>query len=556
MRKKIILAIFSLMVLSFLLFLSLGSFSSASVQPSNFNGLPSGFTPKVGYYHGFLGGRISLWDAEGNIYQSADGINFNKITRESLSKQGLPLEFKPTLGYYHNLTNSDGQVVLWNVFGASYQTKSGKGSKWLPASYNDTRGLPIGFKPVASRYSPLSKSEEGNLNLWDLSGNQYRRTDVLASWVRVNASNVFPQNIPPLFSYYFNNKGVIILDTLQGSNYRWYNVKGNLVVYKSNPPSGDGVPPEKINVTGLPSGIPTLGYADYIRNKVVVWYGNDAYESSNGVDFVKVNIGNVLCSSNLQCDDFNERTYDECINPGTQNSYCRHTEISCLADVECGYTGYIGEEYCSQNTNLYRDYQSSVCVDAGSINSYCSVNISSRLVEECIYGCSNNSCNSPIQCIDIDGGINYYLRGNTSKGNVTYNDYCTNSSNILEFYCSNNTIQNIQYSCANGCFQGTCLPSPTQCTQDNQCGSVVSQLTCEGNDVHNVTQYPVCNNGVCGSRTFDFFVQYCPFGCSQGTCLPSPTQCTQDNQCGSVVSQLTCEGNDVHNVTQYPVCNN
>ncbi|MEM3113442.1 MAG: hypothetical protein QXI33_03405, partial [Candidatus Pacearchaeota archaeon] len=50
--------------------------------------------------------------------------------------------------------------------------------------------------------------------------------------------------------------------------------------------------------------------------------------------------------------------------------------------------------------------------------------------------------------------------------------------------------------------------------------------------VHNVTQYPVCNNGVCGSRTFDFFVQYCPFGCSQGTCQNnSIDECSINSDC-------------------------
>ncbi|MEM3113509.1 MAG: LamG-like jellyroll fold domain-containing protein, partial [Candidatus Pacearchaeota archaeon] len=80
--------------------------------------------------------------------------------------------------------------------------------------------------------------------------------------------------------------------------------------------------------------------------------------------------------------------------------------------------------------------------------------------ETCDDGNTNNGdgCSSTCQheCIDSDGGINYYLRGNTSKGNVTYTDYCTNSTTILEFYCNNNIIQNIQSSCTNGCSQGEC----------------------------------------------------------------------------------------------------
>ena len=495
---KIVLGIICLLLFAILLS-NFSILSSATVQTNDYTGLPDNFTPVVGFYHEFLGGRISLWDVNGNVYQSADGINFNYLTRESLAQQGLPIGFKPSVGYYHNLTNSNGQVVLWNSSGTVYETKSGKGNKWILMNASEKLGLPNGFKSVVARNSPLSGNQDGNLNIWGLNGNQYRINDVLSSWVKVNSSNVFPQNIPPLFSYHYNKDSVII----KGSNYRWYNVNNSLEVYKSIPPSGDGIPPVKIDATGLPSGIPTLGYADLIRNKVIIWYGKNVYESSDGINFVQVNIGNILCSSNTQCDDGDVATYDECVNPGNQNSYCRHTEINCLSNLECGFTGYFGTEFCSQN-DVFKNYQLASCINPGTIQSYCSVDVSPNLIQDC------------------------------NDGNSDTLDSCVEHTQSTPTYCSHEIFS---------------------CTQASQCGNVTSTLSCEGNDVHNVTHSPTCSQGECGEAVQDNFVQYCSYGCNLGACNSAPQQCTQNSQCGNVTSTLSCEGNDVHNVTQIPICN-
>ena len=208
------------------------------------------------------------------------------------------------------------------------------------------------------------------------------------------------------------------------------------------------------------------------------------------------------CSSNSQCDDGDARTYDECINPGNQNSYCRYTEINCLSDLECGFTGFSGVEFCSQN-NVYKNYQLASCINPGTIQSYCLINISSNLIQNC------------------------------NDNNPDTIDSCVEHTQSSPTYCSHQIFS---------------------CTQNSQCGSVVSHLTCEGNEVHNITTSPLCTQGNCGEQIQNTFVQSCSYGCSQGACLPQPPQCTQNSQCGNVSVSNTCTGNYKNITTTTPLC--
>lgn len=89
--------------------------------------------------------------------------------------------------------------------------------------------------------------------------------------------------------------------------------------------------------------------------------------------------------------------------------------------------------------------------------------------------------NTNIECVDTDGGENYYSRGTTKgcNGNgkgacneiITMQDYCVSSTNsfvnegpkISEYYCGdsyyykNKVVMANQYACPNGCKDGACL---------------------------------------------------------------------------------------------------
>ncbi|MBI4173430.1 MAG: hypothetical protein HY519_01805 [Candidatus Aenigmarchaeota archaeon] len=55
-----------------------------------------------------------------------------------------------------------------------------------------------------------------------------------------------------------------------------------------------------------------------------------------------VEIAGLGCSSDADCSDFNACTADECVNPGTEGSFCRSTK-DCAA---CNGPGVIGSDWC------------------------------------------------------------------------------------------------------------------------------------------------------------------------------------------------------------------
>ena len=65
------------------------------------------------------------------------------------------------------------------------------------------------------------------------------------------------------------------------------------------------------------------------------------------------------------------------------------------------------------------------------------------------------------ECVDSDGGINYYVRGELSgicKPGIpcgVWADNCLNETTLLEYYCDN--LNGEQYNCLDGCKDGTCL---------------------------------------------------------------------------------------------------
>jgi hypothetical protein len=66
-----------------------------------------------------------------------------------------------------------------------------------------------------------------------------------------------------------------------------------------------------------------------------------------------------------------------------------------------------------------------------------------------------------VSCIDVDNGINYYIKGTCKdRYSISY-DFCLKDS-VYEFYCAYNITVNENtcftnlYECPNGCFNGEC----------------------------------------------------------------------------------------------------
>ena len=72
---------------------------------------------------------------------------------------------------------------------------------------------------------------------------------------------------------------------------------------------------------------------------------------------------------------------------------------------------------------------------------------------------SNTGDSSAVYCTDSDGGINFDVRGtctDLATGNE-YVDYCTGNV-ITEYRCSASGCTAVDFRCPFGCSQGRCLP--------------------------------------------------------------------------------------------------
>ena len=213
----------------------------------------------------------------------------------------------------------------------------------------------------------------------------------------------------------------------------------------------------------------------------------------------------IRCSSNTQCDDGDVITFDECVNPGLNISYCSHNEVNCLSDLECGFSGFLGTEYCTLD-NVYKNFQDAKCINPGSLNSYCSVDVAPQLIQDC------------------------------NDNNLDTIDSCVEHTQSTPTYCSHEIFS---------------------CTQVSQCGNIYSELSCEGNDVHNITHSPTCSQGICGEQINDVFVQYCQYGCNLGICQNQTIidECTSNSECNDS-NPYTEDLCAVNNSTGGNICSN
>lgn len=120
-------------------------------------------------------------------------------------------------------------------------------------------------------------------------------------------------------------------------------------------------------------------------------------------------------------------------------------------------------------------------------------------------------CGTPDSCSDTDGG-NYIFTFGTTSGylNATpysNDDYCTDTSNIMEYYCSGDYEQSQQQSC------GTDFYGPNYCSGDNV--------------YKNYTDYS-CATGECDVDITPEFVETCssPYECVNGACV-IPDSCSE-----------------------------
>jgi hypothetical protein len=95
----------------------------------------------------------------------------------------------------------------------------------------------------------------------------------------------------------------------------------------------------------------------------------------------------------------------------------------------------------------------------------------------CGFSCSNGACSGgglpSTFCRDSDFGLNTSAKGKVEIGAVsqpdeTFEDFCLNSKNLVEYACAGDNDYGVVIECPGGCSNGVCFTPPT-CQNDFDC---------------------------------------------------------------------------------------
>ncbi|MBU1975630.1 MAG: hypothetical protein KKG59_04470 [Nanoarchaeota archaeon] len=191
----------------------------------------------------------------------------------------------------------------------------------------------------------------------------------------------------------------------------------------------------------------------------------------------------------------NYTDYDYCYNIGSVVEYYCNGDYSVNTWRNCGTDTY-GADYCYLG-DVYADYTDYAC-----LSGECDSTVTPTLQQECDYGCTAGVCDAPVDtCSDTDGGFMPWTYGWTygayNGTNYTSYDYCVDTSNVFEFYCSGGVSYGGSSFCGND----------TDGTDYCYNGSVYYNFTDHG-----------CNGGACDIDVSQIWVEDCDYGCTAGVC--------------------------------------
>jgi len=188
------------------------------------------------------------------------------------------------------------------------------------------------------------------------------------------------------------------------------------------------------------------------------------------------------------------------INQCNNDNNC---SIACVINTDCGTDGFVDSPFC-QNGNVYQNYTTYTCNNAGAINSSCTSATVAQLKTTCTQNqvCDNGVClNQSIACTaNTDCGINGYANSPFCQdGNVyqSYTTYTCNNAGAINSSCSSATEAQLKITCIVGevCNDGSCTSQNNSHNECNgsQCISVsgiginqcLSDSDCQQGSVHN-----------------------------------------------------------------------
>ncbi len=215
---------------------------------------------------------------------------------------------------------------------------------------------------------------------------------------------------------------------------------------------------------------------------------------------------NINCTSDSECDDGSARTFDSCVNAGLETSFCRNTEVNCLNNADCDFSGFVGNEFCYTN-NVFKYYKNATCINPGTLQSSCSVEQFPSKIQDC----NDNNALTVDSCVD-NGTSTAYC--NHEVINCMNDSFCNDGNVRTEDKCVNQgtTISRCEH------YNITCLNN-ADCGIDGFTGNKF----CSGNNLfRNFTRFTCADAGTRNSRCANSIEprlnQTCAFGCSDGVC--------------------------------------
>lgn len=267
---------------------------------------------------------------------------------------------------------------------------------------------------------------------------------------------------------------------------------------------------------------------------------------------------NVICFNDSGCNDNNSSTVDNCINPGTIESYCNHNNIRCNCNNDCGTDHNTGNLYC-HNNSVYQDFVSYTCNNPGTSLSTCTSITSKQLKTSCSENqicsdaqCQNIVCSNNSECNDNNsstfdeclnpGTINSTCNHKTITCSMS--SECGNNHFLDEYFCSNNTVfqSYISFSCNNPGTSASYCSNFTGTLMNKTCS--INQL-CSSGKCYDIKCY---NDSECDDND-SYTIDTClnP-GTAQSICTHNPVNCNCDSDCGDnkFIDGLFCKENSVY----------
>jgi hypothetical protein len=276
-------------------------------------------------------------------------------------------------------------------------------------------------------------------------------------------------------------------------------------------------------------------------------------------------------------------------------------DIECSDNADCGTDGLIGNLFCSGN-NSVQNHVSYTCQNASTEESSCMQNITVQIIETCLFGCQNGTCNSPpanITCsFDSQCGIDGYIGNRICSGkniSQSYKDYTCQNPGTPQSSCSYNITNRTVESCEDACSNGTCIeircntnadcndnnastndtchhpgtpqsfctnnPFNVTCSRNSDCGvnGYIGDPFCLGLDIFKKFRtwecmHPGTPQSHCMHSDQDQLLQTCEDACVGGEC--QDIVCNNNLECGtdSFVGDSFCLGDSIYRMFEEFMC--